>query len=349
MASNNIINEYLLNLYNNIFIINLINILLIIFPLLLSVAYFTLIERKIMAGIQRRKGPNIVGIFGLLQPFADGLKLLVKETIIPASANKILFLISPILVLILSLLNWGAMPFNIGIVIGDIKLSLLFTLAVSSLGVYGFLVAGWASNSKYAFLGALRAAAQMVSYEVSFGLIVMVIIIATNSFNFTDIVISQRFGIFFFCFFPNFLMFVITILAETNRTPFDLPEAEGELVAGYNVEYSGVGFAYFFIAEYANIILMSALLVNLFLGGWIAPFGLKGLIFESLLSIWFSFKLLIIIYFFCMVRAGLPRYRYDQLMTIGWKILLPLSLAFFIIYVAIFKNLEHVLLIKQII
>lgn len=332
-----------------VMLINFINILLIIFPILLSVAFFTLLERKIMAGIQRRKGPNMVGVFGLLQPFADGLKLLLKETIVPASANKLLFLFSPILVLVLSLLNWGNMPFNVGVVIGDLNLNLLFTLAVSSLGVYGFLVAGWASNSKYAFLGALRAAAQMISYEVSLALLLMVIVMATGSFNFTEIVISQRFGMFFFLFFPNFLMFLITVLAETNRTPFDLPEAEGELVAGYNVEYSGVGFAYFFIAEYANIILMSALIVNIFLGGWIWPFGIKGLVFDALLSVWFSMKLILIIYFFCVVRAGLPRYRYDQLMTIGWKVLLPLALAFFMIYLGIFKTFEEILLIQKII
>lgn len=330
----------------NINIINILNILLIIFPLLISVAFFTLIERKILAGIQRRKGPNIVGIFGLLQPFADGLKLLLKESIIPASSNRILFLFSPILVLVLSLTNWGSIPFNIGIVIGDLSLSLLFVLAVSSLGVYGFLVAGWSSNSKYSFLGALRAAAQMVSYEVSFGLILMVIVISANSFNFTEIIFSQRWSSYFIIFLPNFLMFWISILAETNRTPFDLPEAEGELVAGYNVEYSGVGFAYFFIAEYSNIILMSALVVNLFLGGWLSPFGLKGLIFDPLLSIWFSIKLVLIIIFFCVIRAGLPRYRYDQLMTIGWKMLLPLSLASLLFYSGFMKLFETKFLIN---
>lgn len=332
---------------NRTLIINIINVLLIILPLLLGVAYFTLLERKVMAGIQRRKGPNVVGVVGLLQPFADGLKLILKETIVPASANKILFLFSPILVLLLSLLNWSTMPLNIGIVIADIKLSLLFTLAISSLGVYGFLVAGWSSNSKYAFLGSLRAAAQMVSYEVSLGLTLMVLIIASNSFNFTDIVLSQKNIIYFFVFFPNALMFFITILAETNRTPFDLPEAEGELVAGYNVEYSGVGFAYFFIAEYANIILMSALLVNGFFGGWLVPFSLKGLTFDTFFSLWFSFKLVCIIIMFCIIRAGLPRYRYDQLMTIGWKILLPLSLASFIIYLSVFKLFEEFLLVKE--
>lgn len=329
------------------FVINLVNILLIIFPLLLSVAFFTLIERKVLAGIQRRKGPNIVGIFGLLQPFADGLKLLLKESIIPASSNRILFLFSPILVLVLSLTNWGSIPFNIGIVIGDLNLGLLFVLAISSLGVYGFLIAGWSSNSKYSFLGSLRAAAQMVSYEVSFGLILMVIIVAANSFNFTEIVFSQRWCSYFILFLPNFFMFWISILAETNRTPFDLPEAEGELVAGYNVEYSGVGFAYFFIAEYSNIILMSALLVNLFLGGWLSPFGLNGFIFDALLTIWFSIKLVAIIILFCIIRAGLPRYRYDQLMTIGWKMLLPLALASLLFYAGFMKLFEINLLVNK--
>jgi len=249
------------------FFITCLKVLAIIVPLLIAVAYFTLVERKIIASIQRRKGPNVVGAYGLLQPLADGLKLLTKETILPSSANIILFVLAPMLTFILSLLSWAVIPFGEGLVLADLNVGILYLFAVSSLGVYGIVIAGWSSNSKYAFFGAIRSAAQMVSYEVSIGLILISILICVSSLNFIDIILFQHFVFFLIPFFPLFLMFLVSILAETNRAPFDLPEAESELVSGFNVEYASMGFALFFLAEYGSIILMSVLTIILFLGG----------------------------------------------------------------------------------
>jgi len=300
------------------------NFLSVIVPLLICVAFLTLFERKILASVQRRKGPNVVGYFGLMQPFADGLKLFIKETIIPSQASKFIFLMAPLITLTLSLVGWAVIPFSVGTVFSDIDLGLLYIFAMSSLNVYGIIIAGWSSNSKYAFLGSLRSAAQMVSYEVSIGIIIINLLVFVGSLNLTDIVLAQENCWFIFVFFPIFLMFFISGLAETNRPPFDLPEAEAELVAGYNVEYSAVGFAFFFIGEYANLILMSALIVIFFLGGWFLIF-----IFWFLPTyVCFTFKILIFFFLFILIRASVPRYRYDQLMQLGWKTLLPLSLAY---------------------
>ena len=305
------------------FIEILFKLLAIVVPLLISVAYFTLAERKLMAGMHRRRGPNVVGLVGLLQPLADGLKLFVKESIIPSNSNYILFILSPMVTFILSLVGWGLIPYGFGRVLSDVNLGLLYLFMISSLGVYGIICAGWASNSKYAFLGALRSAAQMISYEISIGLIVISVIFLTGSLNLSFIVLSQENVWFIFPLFPSFFLFAISALAETNRHPFDLPEAEAELVAGYNVEYSAMGFALFFLGEYANMLLMSALSVILFLGGWFPPIILSYFKFDT--SIFFGLKLLFFIFFFIWARSTLPRYRYDQLMRLGWKVFLPLA------------------------
>jgi len=300
-------------------------VLAIVVPLLLAVAYFTLAERKIMGAIQRRRGPNVVGTFGLLQPLADGAKLLLKETIIPSNANTILFILAPIITFLLSLLGWGVIPFGEGIVFADINVGILYLFAVSSLGVYGVIISGWASNSKYAFLGALRSAAQMVSYEVSLGVIIITVLICAGSLNLSDIVLAQQ-GVWYAVpLFPIFIMFYISALAETNRHPFDLPEAEAELVSGYNVEYSAMGFALFFLGEYANMLIMSGMTVILFLGGWLPLFSFAPFTWVPG-PIWFGLKLIIFAAGFAWARAAFPRYRYDQLMRLGWKIFLPLSL-----------------------
>ena len=297
----------------------------LVLPLLVAVAYMTLAERKVMAAIQRRKGPNIVGIFGLFQPLADGLKLFIKETILPSSANLVIFVLSPILTFLLALLAWCVLPFNEGTVYADINIGVLYILAISSLGVYGIIMAGWSSNSKYAFLGALRSTAQMVSYEVSIGLILINVLLCAGSLNFTEIVLAQQNSWYILPLFPVFIIFYISILAETNRAPFDLPEAEAELVAGYNVEYSAMGFALFFLGEYANMILMCSLATILFLGGWLPILNLK--VFYWIPStIWFSFKITLLLFGFIWVRSSFPRYRYDQLMRLGWKIFLPFTL-----------------------
>ena len=298
-------------------------ILLIILPVLIAVAFLTLFERKVMAAIQRRKGPNVVGIWGLLQPFADGLKLLIKETIIPSRANRILFIAAPIITLFLSLISWAIMPLGLNIYYADVNLGVLYVFAVSSLGVYGVIISGWSSNSKYAFLGALRSAAQMIAYEVSIGLIIIVIVLFTGSLNLTDIVLGQTSIWFVVPLFPSFLLFFISSLAETNRPPFDLPEAEAELVSGYNVEYSAMGFALFFLGENVNIVLMCGLNVVLFFGGWLPLFGFLSFIPGYL---WFSVKIVCLLFAFIWIRNTFPRYRYDQLMKLGWKIFLPLSL-----------------------
>ena len=310
-------------------LIILLKVLILVVPVLIAVAFFTLVERKVMATLQRRRGPNVVGISGLLQPFADGLKLIIKETVLPSASNQFLFILAPILTLILSFLGWAAIPFGRGFVLLDTNIGILFLFAISSLGVYGIIIAGWSSNSKYAFLGALRSAAQMVSYEVSIGLIIIGVIVCVGSLNLSEIVLFQKYIWFVFPLFPLFLMFFVSILAETNRPPFDLPEAEAELVAGYNVEYSAVGFALFFIGEYANILLMSSLTVVLFLGGWLSPIFLGFLPLP--VTFWFVIKLYFIIYLFVWVRASFPRYRYDQLMRLGWKVFLPLSLGWVVI------------------
>jgi NADH-quinone oxidoreductase subunit H len=300
-------------------------VLAIAVPLLLAVAYFTLAERKIMGAIQRRRGPNVVGVFGLLQPLADGAKLLLKETIIPSNANTILFVLAPIITFLLSLLGWAVIPYGEGMVFADINVGILYLFAVSSLGVSSVIISGWASNSKYAFLGALRSAAQMVSYEVSLGVIIITVLICVGSLNLSDIVLAQQGVWFVIPLFPMAIMFYISALADTNRHPFDLPEAEAELVSGYNVEYSAMGFALFFLGEYANMLIMSGMTVILFLGGWLPLFSFAPFTWVPG-PIWFGLKLIIFAAGFAWARAAFPRYRYDQLMRLGWKIFLPLSL-----------------------
>lgn len=304
-------------------IIIIIKLVLIVVPLLLSVAFLTLLERKVLGGIQRRKGPNVVGFLGLLQPLADGVKLILKETVLPNVSNKIVFVLAPILSFFLSLVSWVVIPFDLGLVLSDLDTGIFYLFGISSLGVYGVIIAGWGSNSRYAFLGALRSAAQMVSYEVSFGLILISIFLVVGSLNISSIVMFQNYIWFIVPFFPLSLMFFVSILAETNRPPFDLPEAEAELVSGYNVEYSAAGFALFFIGEYANIILMSHLGALLYLGGWC-----DGLFF-------FLIKVLFVIFLFIWVRAAFPRYRYDQLMRLGWKVFLPLALGYVVLTASI--------------
>jgi NADH-quinone oxidoreductase subunit H len=304
------------------FLVTIGKILAIVVPILISVAFFTLAERKIMGGMQRRRGPSVVGFFGLLQPMADGLKLFLKETILPSSSNLFLFILAPILTFLISVIGWVVIPFGEGLVIADLNLGILYLFAVSSLGVYGIIISGWSSNSKYPFLGALRSAAQMVSYEASIGFIIVTVILCAGTLNLSEIVLAQSYIWYCFPLLPMFIMFFISVLAETNRHPFDLPEAEAELVAGYNVEYSAFGFALFFLGEYANMLLMSGLTVILFLGGWLAPFSFLSFIPSS---IWFGLKILIFVFIFIWVRAALPRYRYDQLMRLGWKVFLPLS------------------------
>lgn len=303
----------------------LLKIIILILPLLISVAYFTLVERKILSTIQRRKGPNVVGVFGLLQPLADGLKLFVKETILPSNCDLILFILAPILTFFLSLLSWAVIPFGHGMFYCEINIGILYLLAISSLGVYGVIIAGWASNSKYAFLGALRSTAQMISYELTIGFIILSVVICAGSLNLIEIIQSQNKIWFIIPLFPLFIVFCISILAETNRHPFDLPEAEAELVSGYNVEYSAMGFALFFLGEYANMLLMSAFSSILFLGGW---FPLINLLNFSFFNFWLGLKIILFVIFFILARAILPRYRYDQLMRLGWKIFLPFTISY---------------------
>ena len=302
-----------------------LQIFIIIVPLLIGVAYLTLAERRVIGFMQLRKGPNVVGPFGLLQPFADALKLLSKETILPAGADKVTFVIAPMLTFVLALVAWAVIPFGESLVIADINVGILYLFAVSSLGVYGIIMAGWASNSKYAFLGALRSAAQMVSYEVSMGLVIITVLLCVGSLNLSDIIEAQRTVWFALPLFPMFIVFFISTLAETNRAPFDLPEGESELVAGYFVEYSSMSFALFFLGEYANMILMSAMTTILFLGGWLPPFDIYPLnIIPG--PIWFILKICFVLFVFLWMRATTPRYRYDQLMRLGWKVFLPFSL-----------------------
>ena len=352
--------------FSQIFISSLLKIVCI----LLAIAYFTVSERKVMAAIQRRKGPNVVGFWGLLQPLADGAKLVFKELLIPTRASSTIFLIAPIMVLVLSIVSWSIIPaglknkkdtffleevfcdiekLNIENLINistsaDISYGVLFLLAVSGLNVYGIILAGWSSNSKYAFLGALRSAAQMISYEVSLGILILPVIILAGSLNLTEIVTAQeKSGWFIFPLLPCAIMFFISMLAETNRAPFDLPEAEAELVAGYNVEYSSIIFAMFFLGEYSNMLLMGATIVIFFFGGWAAPFGLSYILSPALC---FSLKIVVFCFLFILVRASFPRYRYDQLMDIGWKTFLPLSLSYLVFiasYLLSFDFLPQVL------
>ncbi len=306
-------------------VIMVAQILLIIVPLLLSVAYLTYAERKVIAAMQLRKGPNVVGPFGLLQPIADGIKLLFKETILPAGANRVVFMAAPMLTFILALIGWAVIPFDDGWVLADINVGILYLFAISSLGVYGVIMAGWASNSKYAFLGALRSAAQMVSYEISMGFVIVTVLLCVGSLNLTDIVLAQKDLWFAVPLLPMFVIFFVSTLAETNRAPFDLAESESEIVAGFFLEYSSLPFALFFLGEYANMILLSSITTILFLGGWlpivdVAPFNWIPGIF------WFAGKVALLLFCFLWIRATFPRYRYDQLMRLGWKVFLPLSL-----------------------
>ena len=311
-----------------------LKILAIVVSVLISVAYFTIAERKIMGIIQRRKGPNVIGIVGLLQPLADGLKLFVKETIFPSNSNLIIFLIAPMLTFILSLIGWAVIPLSKQIVLSDLNVGVLYLFATSSLSVYWIIMAGWSSNSKYPFLGALRSAAQMISYEVSIGFIIINVCICAGSFNLSSIILAQKNIWFIIPLLPMFIIFCVSMLAETNRHPFDLPEAEAELVSGYNVEYSAMTFALFFLGEYANMLLMSAFVSILFLGGWWPCINLSFLnIIPN--SLWFSLKIALGVIFFIVTRATLPRYRYDRLMYIGWKNFLPLSLGYLLFSVGI--------------
>jgi NADH-quinone oxidoreductase subunit H len=308
-------------------LILIIKILAIVLPVILAIAYFTLAERKIMGAIQRRRGPNVVGTYGLLQPLADGIKLVLKETILPSSSDKIVFVLAPIITFVLSLMGWAVIPFNETALLSDINIGILYLFAISSLGVYGIMLSGWSSNSKYAFLGGLRSTAQMVSYEVSMGFIIVTVVLCAGSYNLSDIIMAQKNIWYVIPLFPSFVLFFISALAETNRLPFDLPEAEAELVSGYNVEYSAIGFALFFLGEYGNMLLMSSLTVILFFGGWLPPFEFLNFIPGSF---WFASKLCFFVIAFIWIRATLPRYRYDQLMHLGWKIFLPLSLGYLV-------------------
>ena len=318
----------------------------IIGPLLIAVAFLTYLERKVIALVQYRKGPNVVGFFGLLQPFADGVKLFSKETIIPASSSKLIFILAPMISFSLSLIAWSVIPISENLVLSDVNVGILYLFAVSSLSIYGIIMAGWASNSKYAFLGALRSAAQMVSYEVSIGFVIVTVLLCVGSLNLSDIVIAQKSCWFIIPLFPMFVVFVISALAETNRAPFDLPEDESALVAGYFTEYSSMLFAMFFLGEYSAMILMSSLGTILFLGGWLPPFD------SELLNwipgyFWFFIKVGLLLFVFLWVRATLPRFRYDQLMRLGWKVFLPLSLfwvfitATFLLFFDLLPNYER--------
>jgi len=312
----------------------ILKIFSIIIPLLIAVAFFTVAERKIMGAIQRRRGPNVIGFIGLLQALADGLKLFVKETTLPTTSNIKIFLFAPILTFILSLIGWAVIPFSHKAVLADINLGIFYLLAVSSLNVYGIVLAGWASNSKYAYLGGLRSAAQMISYEISIGFTILSVSVCVGSLNLSKIVLAQEKIWLIVPLLPLFGVFYISMLAETNRHPFDLPEAEAELVSGYNVEYSAMTFALFFLGEYANMLLMSSISSILFLGGWLPIFNVFPLYYIPG-SVWFSLKVIMGVLFFIITRATLPRYRYDQLMYLGWKCFLPLTIGYLMLTVGI--------------
>ena len=316
--------------YLNIIFLETYKILFLLVPVLTAVAMIVWLDRRVWAFVQKRRGPNVVGPFGLFQSLADALKYLFKEIIIPASSNKIIFILAPVVTMTLALIAWAVIPFNENFVIADINVGILYIFAVSSLGVYGIIMGGWASNSKYPFLGAIRSAAQMVSYEVSIGVIIINVLLCVGSLNLTDIVLAQENLWFVIPLFPMFVIFFISALAETNRPPFDLPEAEAELVAGYQTEYSGMMYAMFWLGEYANILLMCALGSILFLGGWLPPIDAFPFNFIPD-SLWLIFKMLFLFILFALVKAIVPRYRYDQLMKLGWKIFLPLSLIWVVI------------------
>ncbi|MDR6291303.1 MULTISPECIES: NADH-quinone oxidoreductase subunit NuoH [Inquilinus] len=311
-------------------ILVVLQIIAIILPLIIAVAYLTYAERKVMAAMQLRQGPMVVGPFGLLQPIADGVKLLSKETIVPSGANRMLFILAPMITFFLSLVAWAVIPFDDGWVLANINVGVLYLFAISSLGVYGIIIAGWASNSKYAFLGGLRSAAQMVSYEVSIGFVMISVLLCVGSLNLSDIVKAQHTIWFAIPLLPMFVIFFISALAETNRAPFDLPEGESEITGGFMVEYSSMTYALFFLGEYANMILMSGMTSILFLGGWLAPFGVAPFTWVPG-PIWFILKICFCLFVFIWVRATLPRFRYDQLMRLGWKVFLPFSLAWVVI------------------
>ncbi len=312
-------------------ILTVIKALAILVPLLVMVAYLTYAERKVLGAIQLRRGPNVVGPFGLFQPFADAIKMLMKETIIPSGSSKALFLLAPMLTFALAMVAWAVIPLNDGWAVADINVGVLYLFAISSLGVYGIIIAGWASNSKYPFLGAMRSAAQMVSYEVSMGFVMVTVLVCVGSLNLNDIVTAQTNLWFCVPLFPMFVIFFISTLAETNRSPFDLPEGESEIVAGFFLEYSSLSFGLFFLGEYANMILMSSMTTILFLGGWLAPFGIPTPFWFG--PIWFILKVCAILFAFIWIRGTFPRYRYDQLMRLGWKVFLPFSL-FYLVLVA---------------
>ncbi|MDA9202633.1 NADH-quinone oxidoreductase subunit NuoH [Candidatus Pelagibacter ubique] len=316
--------------YLNIFFLQTYKILFLLVPVLVSVAMIVWLDRRIWAFVQKRQGPNVVGPFGLLQSLADALKYIFKEVIIPSSSNKVIFILAPIVTMTLALVSWAVIPFSATQVLADINVGVLYLFAVSSLGVYGIIMGGWASNSKYPFLGAIRSAAQMVSYEVSIGVIIINVLLCVGSLNLNDIIMAQENLWFIIPLFPMFVIFFISALAETNRPPFDLPEAEAELVAGYQTEYSGMMYAMFWLGEYANILLMCAMGSILFLGGWLSPIDLYPF---NLIpgAIWMIFKILFLFVLFALVKAIVPRYRYDQLMRLGWKIFLPLSLTWVVL------------------
>jgi NADH-quinone oxidoreductase subunit H len=311
--------------YAGVTIITVGEVLAVVVPLLIAVAYLTYFERKVLAYSQLRKGPNVIGPFGLLQPFADGLKLLWKETLIPSGANRLVFIVAPVITFTLSLVAWAVIPFGARTVVANVNVGILYLFAISSLGVYGIILAGWASNSRYAFLGALRSAAQMVSYEVAIGFVMVSVLLCVGSLNLTDVVEAQRTVWFVVPLLPMAVIFFISGLAETNRAPFDIVEGETEIVAGYFVEYSAMAFALFYLGEYANMILVSAMTTVLFLGGWLAPFGVPPFTWVPG-WIWFFAKIAVLLFVFLWVRATFPRFRYDQLMRLGWKVFLPFSL-----------------------
>ena len=316
--------------YLNIIFLQTYKILFLLVPVLVSVAMVVWLDRRVWAFVQKRQGPNVVGPFGLLQSLADALKYIFKEVIIPSSSNKVIFILAPIVTMTLALVSWAVIPFSATQVLADINVGILYLFAVSSLGVYGIIMGGWASNSKYPFLGAIRSAAQMVSYEVSIGVIIINVLLCVGSLNLNDIVMAQENLWFVIPLFPMFVIFFISALAETNRPPFDLPEAEAELVAGYQTEYSGMMYAMFWLGEYANILLMCAMGSVLFLGGWLSPIDLYP--FNIIPGvIWMIFKILFLFVLFALVKAIVPRYRYDQLMRLGWKIFLPLSLTWVVL------------------
>ena len=316
--------------YLNIIFQEVYRILFLLIPVLVSVAMIVWLDRRVWAFVQKRQGPNVVGPFGLLQSLADALKYIFKEIIIPASSNKIIFVLAPIITMTLALIAWAVIPFGLDQVLADINVGILYIFAVSSLGVYGIIMGGWASNSKYPFLGSIRSAAQMVSYEVSIGIIIINVLLCVGSLNLNDIVIAQRDMWFIIPLFPMFVIFFISALAETNRPPFDLPEAEAELVAGYQTEYSGMMYAMFWLGEYANILLMCAMGAILFLGGWMSPIDVYPFTLVPG-AIWLILKILLLFILFALVKAIVPRYRYDQLMKLGWKVFLPLSLTWVVL------------------